>query len=159
FVHPLAGVLSAYGMGLADQIAMREASVEALLNDDGRGQARDALLRIAADARAEIESQGFAAEAVVLHERMHIRYEGTDTSLVVPAGSLEEMTDAFETAYRTRFAFLMPGKPLVIESVSVEAVGPGAGVTDDDLPAPPYRPAPHEHVRMYAEGQWHDAQL
>lgn len=159
FVHPLAGVLSAYGMGLADQIAMREISVEFMLNDEGLAQARDAIARIAADARAEVESQGFDADAVILHERMHIRYEGTDTSLAVPAGSIEDMTRAFEASYRTRFAFLMPGKPLVIESVSVEAVGPGAGIRDEDMPAAPNQPTPHEHVRMYAEGQWHEAGL
>jgi 5-oxoprolinase (ATP-hydrolysing) len=125
FVHPLAGVLSAYGMGLADQIAMREASVERAL--DGAGlQAAVAMLRELGDAAAaELLAQGVPAAVVERRETLHLRYQGTDTALGVPMAGVEDARAAFEAAYRQRFAFLMPDRPLVIEAVSVEAIGPG----------------------------------
>ncbi|UZG44533.1 hydantoinase B/oxoprolinase family protein [Caldimonas thermodepolymerans] len=159
FVHPLAGVLSAYGMGLADQIAMREASVERPLDEAGLDAARDALERIGAEAREEIVRQGFAPAQVRLLPKVHVRYDGTDTALVVPLGRLDEIRTAFEAAYRKRFAFLMPDKALVIESVSVEAIGPGETPEEAGKPAPPSRPAAHAVVRMYTEDGWQDAGL
>ncbi|MEW6099977.1 MAG: hydantoinase B/oxoprolinase family protein [Pseudomonadota bacterium] len=159
FVHPLAGVLSAYGMGLADQIAMREASVERRLDDEGLAAARAAMAGIETEARREIEAQGFGADAVVVHRRLHVRYEGTDTALAVPAGEVEDVRNAFEAAYRLRFAFLMPDKPLVIESVSVEAVGPGEALREAEHTAQEHRPQAHATVRMYSDGAWRDAAL
>ncbi len=161
FVHPLAGVLSAYGMGLADQIAMREASVEQPLGDDGLAAARALLSRLGDAAAQELAEQGVPAARVQRRERLHLRYQGTDTALVVDAGDEPALRSAFEAAYRQRFAFLMPGRPLVIEAVSVEAVaagephaGPGAG---HDAAAP-HQPAPETRVRMHC-GQWFDAAL
>ena len=160
FVHPLAGVLSAYGMGLADQIAMREASVEQPLGPEGLAAATARLDEIAAAARAEVAGQGVAEAAITVHRRVHLRYQGTDTALVVELADPAAMSTAFEAAYRRRFAFLMEGRPLVIEAVSVEAVGAGerhdAGTRADE-PAP-HRPAPAARVRVHA-GQWHEAGL
>ena len=87
FSHPLAGVLSAYGMGLADQIVMREAAVERELNDarpcTRRGGSRSAWRTKAARSCAlrGWTCRGGAALRTVL--RVHIRYQGTDTALGV----------------------------------------------------------------------------
>jgi 5-oxoprolinase (ATP-hydrolysing) len=160
FVHPLAGVLSAYGMGLADQIAMRESAVELPLDDAGLNAARAKVAELGAAARDEVVSQGVAREAVYLRERVHLRYQGTDTALVVNAGTMSELRAEFEAAYKQRFAFLMPDRPLVIEAVSVEAVGPGerhqapaaAGTAERHVPR---ADAP---VRIYHDG-WLNAGL
>ena len=129
-VHPLAGVLSAYGMGLADQLAMREASVERPLDAAGLAAARERLAGLAEAARAELAAQGVPAAQLRLQHRLMLRYQGTDTALAVPvdpAGPVDVCLSAlqagFEAAYRQRFAFLMPGRPLVIEAASVEATG------------------------------------
>ena len=160
FVHPLAGVLSAYGMGLADQIAMRESAVERALDDEGLAAAHAKLAELGAAARHEVVSQGVAADVVELRQRVHLRYQGTDTALVVNAGTIPELRAAFEAGYRQRFAFLMPDRPLVIEAVSVEAVGPGER---HEAPAAagkakPHTPRADAQVRMYHEG-WLDAGL
>ena len=173
FVHPLAGVLSAYGMGLADQIAMREASLEQPLNVIGLAAASERLAVLAQAARAELASQGVADEKLVVHERVHVRYEGTDTALTVslpnvePEAALAGIQVMFETAYRQRFAFLMMGKALVIEAVSVEAVGGGEQTAAGPVVAgavPAHRATPVETVRMYVEADdqaagWRDAGL
>ncbi|MBK6471478.1 MAG: hydantoinase B/oxoprolinase family protein [Betaproteobacteria bacterium] len=160
FVHPLAGVLSAYGMGLADQIAMREASVERPLDDAGLAAAEARLDELAAAAVAEVAAQGVAADAITQRRQVHVRYQGTDTALGVSCGSVDGIRQAFEAAYRQRFAFLMAARALVIEAVSVEAVGAGeatAAVATGDEPSP-HAPAPAAHVRMHS-GAWHDAGL
>ncbi len=160
FVHPLAGVLSAYGMGLADQIVMREASIEMPLDDAGLAVADTRLSELGASARDELAGQGVAAQAIGMQRHAHVRYQGTDTALAVGFGTLAGIRTEFEAAYRQRFAFLMPGRPLVIEAVSVEAVGPGerfesaAGVAAP----PPHRAARADSVRMYCDG-WQDAGL
>ena len=160
FVHPLAGVLSAYGMGLADQIAMREASIERPLDDAGLAAAAARLSELGAAASDELASQGVAAPAIALRRHVHVRYQGTDTALVVPFGTLEEIGREFEAGYRQRFAFLMPDRPLVIEAVSVEAVGAGERfeAAAGGCEPPPHRAVPDATVRMYC-GAWLDAGL
>jgi 5-oxoprolinase (ATP-hydrolysing) len=160
FVHPLAGVLSAYGMGLADQIAMREASVERPLDADGLAAAASQLDALAAAAGQEVADQGVAREAIAVRRHIHVRYQGTDTALQVPFAALAEIQQAFEAAYRQRFAFLMQGRPLVIEAVSVEAVGAGerhqAAAIGDAVSA--YAATADAQVRMHS-GAWLDAGL
>ncbi len=160
FVHPLAGVLSAYGMGLADQNVIREQAVEAPLAADSLPLIASRLDALAASAQGELQRQQVNAGAVAVHRRVHVRYEGSDAALVVPFGDLAAIKAGFEAAYRQRFAFLMQGKRLVVEAVSVEAVVAG------DAPAEPRhdthepRDVPRrETVRMYSGGQWHDAAL
>jgi 5-oxoprolinase (ATP-hydrolysing) len=160
-VHPLAGVLSAYGMGLADQSVMREQAVEQPLDEQAHAALAQQLDALAAVARQELERQHHAAGAPAqVHRRVHLRYEGTDTALIVPFGSCAEITSAFEAAYRQRFAFLMPDKRLIVEAVSVEAVAAGAAPAEPRLPLQPPRPVPvHETVRIYSGGVWHEAAL
>ena len=153
FVHPLAGVLSAYGMGLADQIAMREASIELPLDGAGLAAARERLAVLGDAARSEVAAQGVAPSAIVLRPQVHVRYQGTDTALVLPLADLEPLRVSFEAAYQQRFAFLMAARGLVIEAVSVEAVG--AGERFDAVAAgaqpPQHRPEPIANVFMHCD--------
>jgi 5-oxoprolinase (ATP-hydrolysing) len=127
FVHPYAGVLSAYGMGLADQSAMREKTAEARLEEPALAQIEATLAGLERDARGELRAQGVPDEAIRVERRAHLKYEGTDTALVVPFGTLPEMVERFEAAYRKQFSFLMPDKALIVEAVSVEAIASGDG--------------------------------
>ena len=128
FIHPLAGVLSAYGMGLADQTAMREASVELPLDAAGLGEAVQRLAVLGAAAVAEVAAQGVPVDRIRQVQRLLLRYQGTDTALAVAPGELAAMQQAFEAAYRQRFAFGMPGRGLVIEAATVEAIGAAESV-------------------------------
>ena len=121
YVHPLAGVLSAYGMGLADQSLIREQAVELRLTPEAMPALLAPLQSLGDAARAALSQQALG-DAIELHQRVHVRYEGSDSALVVSMGSLAEITARFEQAYRQRFAFLMTGKSLMVEAVSVEAL-------------------------------------
>jgi 5-oxoprolinase (ATP-hydrolysing) len=160
FVHPLAGVLSAYGMGLADQIAMREASIEMPLDEAGLAAAQARLQELGQAARHEVASQGVAHEGIELRAHVHVRYQGTDTALVVPCVDMAQIRADFEAGYRQRFAFLMQGRMLVIEAVSVEAVGAGErfDVAASAEEPPACAPQPDAVVRMHS-GAWFEAGL
>jgi 5-oxoprolinase (ATP-hydrolysing) len=151
FIHPLAGVLSALGMGLAEQTVMRETSIEQALDEPGLAAAHTAAMTLAREARAELETQGLAVDHLRVATRLYIRYQGTDTALpcrwpegpAAPAASASQSVPAsepaagpadasaaiarireeFEQAYRQRFAFTNPQLALVIEAVSVECFG------------------------------------
>ena len=163
FAHPLGGVLSAYGMGLADQNVMREAAVEQPLVD-GLDAVRARVDALAEEAAGELARQGVGqgggSGSVQVHRRVHVRYEGTDSALVVPFGSEAGIQAAFEAAYRQRFAFLMSERRLIVEAVSVEAVAAGDAPAEPLHPLVPAGPAPvTETVRLFSGGQWWDAAL
>jgi len=159
-VHPLAGVLSAYGMGLADQNVLREQAVELPLSDEALSRTAQMLDALAATARAELLRHLPAATDVRIHRRVHVRYQGSDSALVVPFGDRANIVSSFEAAYRQRFSFLMPGKPLVVEAVSVEAVLPGEAFAERAQALHGPREVPRrETVPVFTGGQWHEAAL
>ena len=162
FLHPLAGVLSAYGMGLAEIRALREAqmgidfagdSVEKEIAAQGRP--------LAASACAAVREQGVEERDISIITRVRVRYLGTDTSLEVDAGSAAQMLSDFETAHRHRFGFIARERGLVVESLSVEAVGmTDSGIDPEmDSPAKERAPAVRERVGMYSGGTWNDIPL
>jgi 5-oxoprolinase (ATP-hydrolysing) len=161
-IHPLAGVLAAYGIGLADVIAMREQAVEAPLDDGLACRLPPTVLaELEESARAELTGHGADPATIRVTRRAHLRYDGTDTPLPVPYGSAGEMTAAFEAGYRQRFSFLMPDKPVVVEAVSVEAgsspaqaPAPSASPVSYPGSAAPDGPEPAECVRMFTAGEW-----
>ncbi|OSZ65647.1 hydantoinase B/oxoprolinase family protein [Hydrogenophaga sp. IBVHS2] len=160
FVHPLAGVLSAYGMGLADQNVIRERSIELPLDAVALSTVQQALDDLALQATEALRQQQAGSGELTVHRRVHVRYEGSDAALVVPFGPLDAIESAFEAAYRQRFAFLMQGKRLMVEAVSVEAVVAGDAPSEPRQALHGPREVPRrETVRMYAEGQWRDAAL
>jgi len=132
FLHPFAGVLSAYGMGLADVRAMREIQVEKPFAEDAAKQVDLAAVALVEEARAEVLEQGVAQDQLEVRVRALLRYQATDTSLEVDAGSQADMLTAFEQAHRQQFGFIVPDRPLVIEAVSVEAIGATEVVTDPE---------------------------
>jgi 5-oxoprolinase (ATP-hydrolysing) len=162
FVHPLAGVLSAYGMGLADQGVMRQTAIEQPLADAALPAVRARLDTLADEAVAEIRRQGAGTGEIRTLRRAHLRYAGTDSALVVDFGdgSVSSLTAGFEAAYRRRYAFLMEGRALIVEAVSVEAIAAGDAPAEPRVEVGAATPAPvTETVRMYSEGRWWDAAL
>jgi len=159
-VHPLAGVLSAYGMGLADQSLIREQAVELRLSADTLDAWLPRLQALTARAEQELRTQALGSGAIQLRQRVHVRYEGSDAALIVPFGSVQDIQAGFEQAYRQRFAFLMSGKALVVEAVSVEAVISGDSPSEQLQSLHPVRDVPaRERVPMYVQGRWQQAAL
>ena len=161
-VHPLSSLLSAYGMGLADIRAHRAQGVDMPLDGAAMAHIADVGGRLGADARRKVAAQGVAEPIIKLHISAHIRYAGTDTALVLPvslgANGLARLQRAFEKAHRARFGFIDKTKALVLEAVSVEAVGGAAKFAERaTLRNANLTPAVAKHSRFYSGGAWHAA--
>ena len=153
-IHPYAGVLSAYGMGLADQAALREQAVERPFDDRALPDLDALADRLADAARAELERQG--ARAITVRRNVHLRYAGTEAALPVPLGPVPGTLAAFTAAHRTRFGFATPDRPVIAELVAVEAVAAGEAVREPVLPARTHgAPEPLDHVPMWSGGAEH----
>ncbi|MBI3503472.1 MAG: hydantoinase B/oxoprolinase family protein [Proteobacteria bacterium] len=157
FVHPLAGVLSAYGMGLADLRVMREKAVEARFAAGLVPALAADLDALAIDGLAEIRRQGILDAKIETLRKLHLKYEGTDSTLVVDEGPVGAVEAAFAAAHRQRYGFLMPGKAIIVEAVAVEIVG-HTEAADDALHPTTDAPAPSADARtkMYSDGATHD---
>ena len=129
-LHPLAGVLSAYGMGLADVRAHRQLAIEEPVDAHIELRLRERFKSLIVATREEIASQGIAESDIETQCRLHIRYQGTDSALIVGHGSETQVRQAFDREHRSRFGFTSPEKPLVIEAIEVESLG-GGGKQDE----------------------------
>jgi len=156
YIHPLAGVLSAYGMGLAEVRALREEAVERPLDAAAMLDIEERCVRLAEACVSELKAQGSLLGGIA--KRVHLKYEGTDTALAVPLGPPGQMQADYERLYKSRFSFLMPDRALIAEAVSVEAIGKAEA--PGDIPpakagAQP-RPAAVANVSMTSGGRSHD---
>ncbi|MFE8949461.1 hydantoinase B/oxoprolinase family protein [Streptomyces sp. NPDC007856] len=160
-VPPLAGVLSAYGIGVADAVALREASVEAAL-DRPETAARVQAVRteLEEQARTQLREDGVPDATVRTAARALLRYEGTDFSLPVPLAPADDMRARFEHDHRDRYGFTM-SKPLVVEAIEVEATGSSGPRTATPTVPPPQTGALQaaETVRMFTEDRWQPTRL
>jgi 5-oxoprolinase (ATP-hydrolysing) len=168
-IHPFSSLLSAYGMGLADIRATRQRALESSLDAEATREIErigGVLTRACCD---ELMAQGVPPESIFVTIRSLIRYAGTDTSIAVIASESEfkavltqrtsaEIRAAFEAAHKARFGFIDPAKELVVEAISVEAVGGGAKFSEPELSiATAPLPAPKRRTRFFSGGAWHDA--
>ncbi len=204
-IHPLSSLLSAYGMGLADIRSVRQQAIEEPFGDKARKTLESVSRRLARAAIEEVAGQGVAANKITVHVRAHIRYAGTDTPLIVDAGtfspsplvgeggvggregksqastharrlstptpdpspqgggesklvSLSKMKSAFERAHKAQFGFIDRAKALVIEAVSVEAIGGGATFREKTRKTTRAKlPAPARRTRFFSNGKWQRA--
>ncbi len=157
-VPPMAGVLSALGIGLADTTAMREQSVEAPLEAGAMPRIRKTADDLESAARAELRAEDVPDDRVRVTRRAQLRYDGTDTALTVELTEPAAMTHAFEERHRATYSFTLD-RPIVVEALSVEATG----ITPPpDLSAlAPYegRTATPRTVRLHTGGAWRDVPL
>ena len=146
-IHPYSSLLSAYGMGLASIRATREQAIEHVLNEETLGLYDQQAERLLSLCFEEVTGQGVDKNEIILHRRALLRYAGTDSAIEIdmPKGSnrLQATRDLFEEAHKERFGFSDPAKGIVLEAVSVEAVGGNATIlhssneeTSDPLPKP-----------------------
>jgi 5-oxoprolinase (ATP-hydrolysing) len=174
-IHPFSSLLSAYGMGLADIRSVRQQAVEEPFTDRVREELWKVALTLSRDTIAEVLSQGVAADRIGVHVRAHIRYAGTDTALIVDAGTFHpsstgrgrsgkgglsptKIRTAFERAHKARFGFIDRTKSLVLEAVSVEAVGGGARFKEQAQKTTRAKlPAPARRTRFFSGGKWRRA--
>jgi 5-oxoprolinase (ATP-hydrolysing) len=159
YIHPLAGVLSAYGMGLADLRSIKERAVEARLDAALLPKLEAILAELAAVATADMRAQSIAPSQITLRHSALLKYEGTDVPLSIGFGDLKALRADFAAVHRQRYGFVAAEKAVIVEAVSVEAVGATERAEDREYPvaadAPP--PQPLDQAELFAAGAAHRA--
>jgi len=160
FIHPYAGVLSAYGIGLADLRSLKEKAVELQLNENSIPTLTQILDNLSAESQGEIIAQGVDNSSIQVLCKTHLRYEGTDSAIMVNFGNLEVMREQFEQEYQQRYGFIMPDKNLIVEAVSVEAIGQTTTHQEPTLSSTRITPLePVATVQIYTKGNWHQTPI
>jgi 5-oxoprolinase (ATP-hydrolysing) len=157
-IHPYAGVLSAYGMGLADLTTIRERAVEAPLTDALVPELMQMVAQLAATGQTELARQGIKLEQITVLPKVHLRYEGTDSALLVDFSEhCADMQSRFEQAYQQRYGFIALHKALVVEAISVEVIGKTAPPIAPSAPTDRTTPLlPVARVQLYTQAGWRE---
>ncbi|WP_169569373.1 hydantoinase B/oxoprolinase family protein [Sneathiella limimaris] len=161
FLHPFSGVLSAYGMGLADIRAMREIQVEKPFEANAEDICKELSLPLAKEASAEVREQGVDEDSITHSFKVHLKYEGTDSAMLVDLDTPAAMKAAFEVTHKQRFGFIAEDRGLIIEALSVEAIGLTDSVVDpeEDIKELITEPKALDRVQLYTSGRWQDVAL
>ncbi|MTH96787.1 hydantoinase B/oxoprolinase family protein [Roseibium sp. RKSG952] len=158
-LHPFSGILSAYGMGLADIRADRQKAVVKTLDETLMPELAALRDELAAVTEAELEKQGIDAKDRSTKATAHLRYDGTDTPLPVALGDVTEMRTAFEDAHRKQFGFAYESKPMVVEALEVETFGGGAGLSEQNRTLIRIEAEAAKTTDMFSDGTWHTANI
>ncbi len=157
FLHPLAGVLSAYGMGLAEQRLLKERALEAVLEQGLMPRLEALFAELEAEGRAEMAAQGLAEGGLAVIRRVHLKVEGTDTAFPVEFAPPAELESRFQAAHRARYGFVFEGRRLVAEAVSAELVAGVEAPPEADGEAPPPSPAVAAGAApLFVAGAWRE---
>ncbi len=157
-LHPLSGLLSAYGMGLANIRASREESIEAALDEATLARIDGLSGKLTTAAIEQVAAQGVTAGDIATETRVHVRYDGTDNALPVSLDSIDAMRTAFEADHLRRYGFVSPEKRVFAATIEVEAQGGGAHILEPDLPLTGSgAPDAKTTTRFFSGNAWHDA--
>jgi 5-oxoprolinase (ATP-hydrolysing) len=170
-IHPLSGVLSAFGMGLAPLSATRTRTVLKRFDEEGLAALAKMLAPLEDEVKQELVRQGVEAGAITVTAQAHLRYAGTDSELPIPLASLRGMRALFEIAHRKRFGFISPEKEIEIEAVEIEAKGGGTRVDIGSAEAVTQGtplgggmeteapPEPHAKTEIFTQESWHETPI
>jgi 5-oxoprolinase (ATP-hydrolysing) len=153
-IHPLAGVLSAYGMGLAERRELRERTLGMALDGETLANIEREAAALGDEARNALIAQGLGADSITIEATALVRTQGSDSSFEIPLGPVAAMTDAFTAAFRQRFGYADTG-PLVVDMLRAEAVSAGAKESGIATPVPAETAPPLESVAAYLDGDPH----
>ncbi len=157
FLHPKAGVLSAYGMGLADIRSIAEEQFDQPLTESQK--ANDVMERLTKQGRDSVMNQGIDPTRISVIKRAYLKYKGSHQSLEVTFGTTEELQSRFDASHLARFGFVSPGRALVFEMLSAEAVGEDDGPSHPTTDVNTKTAVPKDNINFYAQGEWQEAPL
>ena len=156
-VHPFSGILSAYGMGLAQIRASRSKALIRELSDELASTMHALEKELTRETESELQAQQVESGEIASQTRIHIRYEGTDLALPVDFDSVTAMTSAFEANHLKQFGFVFENKALIVEAVEVESIGGGSQLPETPASLAANDLEPDQSTRFFSQGTWHDA--
>lgn len=161
FIHPYAGVLSAYGIGLAEVRILREKSIEAQLESSLIPELEFQSSQLITQCQEELKTQeGEAIENITIQQKIYLKYEGTDSALLVKFNNLTNMRKDFNQLHQQRYGFIIEDKTLIVEALSVELICPTytpkeeivTRLNDDS-------PEPEAIAKIYTNNSWHETPI
>ncbi len=159
YIHPFAGVLSAYGMGLADIRSNRQQAVEETLTPAIESSLQDIAANLSKDSTNELINQGVSLQETTTYPRALLRYKGTDSALDADLDTADRMRTQFETAHKAQFGFSSPGTDIIVEAITVETVGGGSDSAEPECTLQHGTADAMGRTRVYANGEWQEAPL
>ena len=161
FIHPFAGVLSALGMGLADINVMLEQQIEQILEEGIEKKLEPDIQDLEAKATNQVFQQGVAIENIYTIRKVAIRYEGTDSAILINVNESDKMSSDFEKKHLQRFGFIASDRKMIIETLSIEAVGKAQSILNSQVEKHNNvgKPDPLDQVEIYFNNKWNQAQL
>jgi 5-oxoprolinase (ATP-hydrolysing) len=161
FIHPYAGVLSAYGIGLAEIRILREKGVEAKFIEELIPTLEKVFNDLIRDAKNELKQQESQnIEQIETQRKIHLKYEGTDSALIVNFNNIAQIQQDFETLYQQQYGFVMAEKDLIIEAVSIELICPTYIAEEPIIERQNNQtPQPIATVKIYTSDAWHDTPI
>lgn len=158
-VHPMSGLLSAYGIGLSSLFSSRSQALVVPLAEAAKAEIEALADRLAEEARRELEAQSVSREMIDTETLLQLRYDGTDTTLPVAYhGGLEDARKAFEAAHKAQFGFVYEGRAITVETVSVEASERAEVRTESKVEASEaHEPGTDETVSIFTGGKRREA--
>jgi 5-oxoprolinase (ATP-hydrolysing) len=158
-IQPFSGVLSAYGMGLASRRSIRERAVEKKLDMNLCNDLAVILDDLREGAYAELLEQGVPPIQIEEVTKAQVKYSGTDSTMDIPIEDPDSMISAFSESHRERYGFIMEGKDLIVESVSVECAGSSRTLETEPSTVHEHDPSPSGITRIFLDGEYHKAPI
>ncbi|MER9288943.1 hydantoinase B/oxoprolinase family protein [Mesorhizobium sp. M0510] len=161
-IHPFSGLLSAYGIGLSSVFASRQQALLKPLAEESRTEIGNLIAILRKAVIAELAAQGIGEDAVATKPVLHIRYDGTDTTLPVnfEADSIFQARRDFEIAHKAQFGFVYDDKPMIVETVGVEGADTGGtGRDETESRTEDLAVSPSQTREIFTEGEWHTSPI
>ncbi len=158
WLHPLAGVLSAYGMGLSDIRVEKQLSVEVAFTRETLQQLRRDIESLQSGCDESLAEQNVPQEKREFNVILGLRISGSDTILEVQYGDAASMVDAFSDAYRNRFGGEPDSDQLLIATLRVEGTGIEQEFSDPVIGAQETT-EPAGSAKMWVADQWRDVPI
>ncbi len=154
FIHRHAGILSAYGMGLADVVVERQRPAAVVYGPKSRPELDAGLRELSRQAVEELENQGFVRKDISTVSYLNLRYRGTDTALMIPTPADGDYDRALAAAYRREFGFNLEQRDIIVDDLRVRAAGRGARLERFPLAPAQHEPTAQKQARCYFDGGW-----
>lgn len=159
FIHRFSGILSAYGMGLADVAAERQKPSAAVFSSSTRPLLLEELDLLQASSEAELADQGFSAGRIETTRYLNLRYQGTDTAMMIPEPEDRDFSAAFKAAYLREFGFDLVDRDILVDDLRVRSKGKAAGISQIAIDASDQAPQPVGQAPCYFESGYHDTRI
>ena len=154
FIHRFAGILSAYGIGLADTVAEKQQPAAEILSDNTLPGLIDTLSSLQQETEQELANQGISGKAVQSLHYLNLRYQGTDTPMMIEQPSDNDFIQAFTTAYQREFGFKLSGRDILVDDLRVRSIGRASKLTSFPITSGDGPLIKLSTTRCYFEGGW-----